>query len=98
MKVIKGPHDALVDTLHQQQVVIYIDPASDTPAAHCSTAQSAGWDGETLTLDSGDRTRNGSVLHAASERYPLDRPNQQFMRCYGFSHICPACEIFSIDA
>jgi hypothetical protein len=98
MKTIKEHNNALVDTLDQQQMVIYIDPASGTPGAHRSTAQIHDWDGETLALDSGERIRNGYVLNAASERHPIDRPNQQFTRWYGFSYVFPACEIFSIDS
>ncbi|HEY7020953.1 MAG TPA: DUF3179 domain-containing (seleno)protein [Ktedonobacterales bacterium] len=97
MKAIKSQNNALVDTLNEQQMVIYIDPASGAPGAHRSTAQIHGWDGATLTLDSGERIRNGYVLNAASERHPIDRPNQQFTRWYGFSYMFPACEIFSRD-
>jgi Protein of unknown function (DUF3179) len=96
MRTIKGQQNALVDTLNQQQIVVYIDPVSGAPAAHCSAAQVAGWDGETLVLDSGERIRNGYVLNAASEQHPLDRPNQQFTRWYGFSYMFPACEIFAV--
>jgi len=96
MRAIKGQQNALVDTLDQQQMVVYIDPVSGTPVAHCTAAQIAGWEGETLALDSGERIRNGYVLDAASERHPLDRPYQQFTRWYGFSYMFPACEIFTV--
>jgi hypothetical protein len=96
MRTIKDQNNALVDTLNQQQIVVYIDPVAGTPVAHRSTAQIQGWDGETLALDSGERMRNGYVLDAASERHPLDRPNQQFTRWYGFSCMFPACEIFTV--
>jgi Protein of unknown function (DUF3179) len=96
MKAIKSQNNALIDTLGQQQIVVYIDPATGTPAAHRCTAQIQGWDGDMLALDSGERIRNGCVLTAASELQPLDRPNQQFTRWYGFSYLFPACEIFSM--
>lgn len=97
MKTIKDQNNALVDTLNQQQIVVYIDPASGTPGAHRSTSQIQGWDGDALALDSGERIHNGYVLNAASEKHPIDRPNQQFTRWYGFSYMFPACEIFSRD-
>ena len=97
MKTIKNQNNALVDTLNQQQIVVYIDPASGTPGAHRSTSQIQGWDGDALALDSGERIHNGYVLNAASEKHPIDRPNQQFTRWYGFSYMFPACEIFSRD-
>ncbi len=97
MNTIRGQNNALTDTLNQQRMVIYIDPTSGAPAAHRSTAQIQGWDGDTLALDSGERIRNGYVLNAASEKHPLDRPNQQFTRWYGFSYMFPACEVFSRD-
>lgn len=97
MNTIKDQHNALIDTLNQQRMVVYIDPTSGTPGAHRTTAQIQGWDGDTLALDSGERIRDGYVLNAASEKYPIDRPNQQFTRWYGFSYMFPACEIFSIE-
>jgi hypothetical protein len=98
IRTIKSHQNALTDTLGQQQIVVYIDPVSGTPAAHRTTAQIQGWEGETLALDSGERIRNGYVLDAAAEQHPLDRPQQQFTRWYGFSYMFPACEIFSIDS
>jgi Protein of unknown function (DUF3179) len=97
MKTIKEQNNALVDTLNQQQIVVHIDPVSGTPGAHRSTAQIQGWDGETLLLESGERICNGYVVNAAAEKHPIDRPNQQFTRWYGFSYLFPACEIFSLD-
>jgi Protein of unknown function (DUF3179) len=96
MRTIKSQQNALLDTFGQQQIVVYIDPATGTPAAHRTTAQIAGWDGDSLVLDSGERICNGRVLTAAAEQQPLDRPNQQFTRWYGFSYLFPACEIFSL--
>jgi uncharacterized protein DUF3179 len=98
MRTIKSQQNALLDTLGQQQIVVYIDPVSGTPAAHRCIAQIQGWDGDMLALDSGERIRNGCVVNAASEQHPLDRPNQQFTRWYGFSYMFPACEIFAMDS
>jgi hypothetical protein len=42
MKTIKGQNNALVDTLNQQRMVIYIDPVSGSPGAHRTTAQIQG--------------------------------------------------------
>src|SRR5215831_7911796 len=96
MRTIKSQQNALIDTLGQQQIVVYIDPVSGTPAAHRCTAQFARWDGDSLALDAAERIRNGQVLNVASEQHPLDRPNQQFTRWYGFSYMFPACEIFTV--
>ena len=94
MKTLKDQQSALVDTLNQQQIVVYIDPVSGAPGAHRTTAQIQGWDRDTLVLDSGERIRDGYMLNEASERHPIDRPNEQFTRWYGFSYMFPACEIF----
>jgi hypothetical protein len=96
MRTIKSQQNALIDTLGQQQIVVYIDPATGTPAAHRCAAQFARWDADSLELDTGERIRNGQVLTAAAEHHPLDRPNQQFTRWYGFSYMFPACEIVSM--
>ncbi|HEY1391301.1 MAG TPA: DUF3179 domain-containing (seleno)protein [Ktedonobacterales bacterium] len=97
MNTIRDQNNALIDTLDQQRMVIYIDPTSSTPAAHRTTSRIQGWDDDTLVLDSGERIRNGCVLNAASEQHLIDRPNQQFTRWFGFSYMFPACEIFSSD-
>jgi hypothetical protein len=93
LKTIKDQNNALVDTLNQQRMVVYIDPVSGAPEAHRTSAQIQGWEGETLVLDSGEQICNGYMLKAASEKQPIDRPNQQFTRWYGFSYMFPACEI-----
>jgi hypothetical protein len=95
MKTIRTQQNALVDTLAGQQLVVYIDPVSGAPGAHRSSAQIRGWDGDTLKLDSGEQIRNGYVVTGAADRHPIDRPNQQFTRWYGFSYVFPACELFS---
>ena len=97
MKVLRAHHNALVDILNQQRMVIFIDPVSGAPGAHRTTAQIQGWEGDTLVLDSGERIRDGYVLTGAAERHPADRPNQQFTRWYGFSYMFPACQIYSRD-
>jgi len=96
LKTIKEQQNAVVDTLNQQRMVVYIDPVSGAPGAHRTSAQIQGWEGDTLVLDSGERICNGYVLNGASEKLPLDRPNQQFTRWYGFSYMFPACEIAAI--
>jgi uncharacterized protein DUF3179 len=98
MQTINAHHNALIDTLNQQPIVIYIDPITATPTAHRTTARIQGWDGDALVLDSGERIRNGQVLTATAEHRPVDRPNQQFTRWFGFSCMFPACDIFSRDS
>lgn len=94
LKVIRERNNAFEDTLGGNQVIIYIDPVSQVPAAHCSSNDIIGWDGNDLVLTSGERIRNGHVLNAAFEKQALRRPNQQFTRWYGFSYMFPKCEIF----
>jgi hypothetical protein len=96
LRTIKSQQNAVGDTLGQQQIVVYIDPVTWTPAANRTAAQITGWDGDALVLDSGERIRNGHVLTTVAEHRSLDRPNQQFTRWYGFSYMFPACEILSL--
>jgi hypothetical protein len=48
MTTITDQQNALVDTLHHQRMVVYIDPVSGTLGAHRTTAQIQGWEGDTL--------------------------------------------------
>ncbi len=95
LRSINTSNNAILDTLNQQQILVYVDPATHVPIAHISSARIQGWDNDVLVLESGERIHNGYVLNGASEKTPVERPNQQFTRWYGFSYMFPNCEIYA---
>jgi hypothetical protein len=95
VQTINANGNAIVDTLNQQQILVYIDPATHVPTAHISTSHIQGWDNDVLILESGERIHNGYVLNGDSQKTPIERPNQQFTRWYGFSYMFPNCEIYA---
>ena len=95
LETIRTNQNALVDTLNGEPIVAFIDSASKTPAAHYTSTAIQGWEDDSLMLDSGERLLNGFVYPAdGSEPLPLNRPNQQFTRWFGFSYLFPDCEIY----
>jgi Protein of unknown function (DUF3179) len=94
IEFIRANDNAILDTLNQQQILVYIDSATQVPTAHISVSQIQGWENDMLVLESGERVHNGYVLHGDSKKTPIERPNQQFTRWYGFSYMFPNCEIY----
>ncbi len=95
VQTINANGNAIVDTLNQQQILVYIDPATHVPTAHISASHIQGWDNDVLILESGEGIHNGYVLYGDSQKAPIERPNQQFTRWYGFSYMFPNCEIYA---
>jgi len=92
---LKAQGNALIDTLDQEKLVIFVDPTAQVPIAHRCNASSCTWDGDTLVLDTGERIHNGYVQTPSSEKQKNDAPDQQFVRWYAFSYKFPNCEIFA---
>lgn len=94
METLKNQDNALIDTLDQESLVIFVDPVAQVPMAHHCNADSYHWDGDTLVLNTGERIRNGYVQMTSSEKRQIDAPDQQFVRWYAFAYKFPGCEIF----
>lgn len=92
---LKAHDNALIDTLGQEKILVFVDPATHVPAAHRCSARSFSWEGNTLVLDTGERIRNGFVQVGESGERTLDTPAQQFVRWFAFAWKFPSCEIYS---
>ena len=93
-QTIRAHGNALIDTLSQEKLLIYIDPTTHVPAAHRSAASSFAWEGNTLVLDTGERILNGFAQKDLSEKRPLDAPEHQFVRWFAFAFKFPDCDIY----
>ena len=87
--------NAIIDELDGQGLVVYIDPASQTPTAIYAEPSSTHWENDELHLDTTDVIRHGRVYKANGEETLPQRPHQQFTRWYGFSYTFPNCEIYT---
>ena len=85
---------AFLDRLDGRTVLIYMDQASNTPAAvYVKSAHATTKDNDVL-LDNGEVIRSGVLLDRAGKRLPMERPQQIFTRWYGFALTFPGTEIF----
>jgi hypothetical protein len=94
-QMLKEHDNAVIDTLGQERLLVYVDPVTHVPAAHRCNASSYRWEGDTLVLDTGERIHNGFVQIGFSEKRALDAPNQQFVRWYAFAFKFPDCGIYN---
>lgn len=91
-------NNVVFDTLQGRRVLLYIDPASDTPSAMYIDAdvQSATWIGDALRLNTGATIRDTALSDAHGVRQKVERPMQLFVRWYSFAFAFPNCEIYSV--
>ena len=86
---------AVVDSLGGRGLLVYIDPASGTPAAFYTDAGGCTWRGGDLLLDNAQAVREGRLCNADSgTALESERPMQMFTRWYGFACTFPGCDIF----
>ena len=85
---------AVIDELDGRWILVYVDPATFTPAALFVDARSATLEGREVRLDTGGVVRDELLYDAGGTRTDADRPQQFFSRWYGFALTFPEPEIF----
>jgi hypothetical protein len=91
---IRERGEAFIDRIGGRTLLVYIESASNTPAALFVDAKSASREGEGVRLDDGSTVRDGIWLDRRGQRRSADRPAQMFTRWYGFALTFAGCEIF----
>ena len=94
MARIREHAGAFLDRLDGHGVLIYIDQASDTPAALFVNSLHVSEQNNEIVLDGGLVVRQGVLLDRTGKRVPMERPQQIFTRWYGFALTFPESEIF----
>ena len=94
MSVIRDYGGAFLDRLDGRTVLIYVDQASDTPAAIYVNSTRAITKNSDILLDNGAVIRSGVLLDRAGKRLTMERPQQIFTRWYGFALTFPGGEVF----
>jgi len=86
----------IVDTFDDRPLIVYLDPASGLPEAFYIHDPMVSWLGDDLVVKSSGVIRHG-VLYPSDDSAPrpLERPDQLFVRWYGFAFTFPGCEIYS---
>ena len=85
---------ALLDTVDGRGVLVFMDPATYTPAAFFTNASTASLQDRDIHLEGGRVVKLG-VLHGRDgTRVDTERPQQLFSRWYGFALTFPEPDIF----
>ena len=88
-------HDNLiVDQFDGRSLIVYIDPESSLPEAFYIASAEVRWMGDDLSIKGVGTIRHGVLYPPAHESQHLERPDQLFMRWYGFAFTFPNCEIY----
>jgi len=85
---------ALIDHVNGRSLLVYIDPATSTPAAMFVNSAGARLERSTVRLDAGT-VRDGVLLDSRRRRIETERPQQVFTRWYGFSLTFPGTSVYS---
>jgi len=85
----------VIDTLNGLRLMAYIDPDSGLPEAVYIADHDVIARGDELVVKSVGVIKHGVLLPANGEPQHLERPDQLFVRWYGFAFTFPGCEIYA---
>ncbi len=94
MEIIRHRGEAMIDSIGNRKVLIYIDPEMFVPAALFVDSNTAKLQGKEIRLDSGAVLRSGVLVGRDGKPVPAERPQQIFTRWYGFALTFPESEVF----
>ena len=89
---------AIIDTIDNHRILVYIDPQTHTPTAIYSNALSFWWTGDILHLNSGAKIENGNYYNKNGEKIKIEYPRQVFTRWYGFAYTFKDCHIYKPES
>ena len=91
---IRERDGAFIDQLDGQNVLIFMDPDTYTPAALFVDASGASLSGKEIRLDGGAVLRSGALYDSDGSRRTVERPQQLFTRWYGFALTFPDTRVY----
>lgn len=91
---LRAQGGAVVDTLGDRRVLVFVDPVSHSPVAGHTQAHDCRWQGEDLLLDTNDVVRDLHRVQPDGSTHPFELLPQLFTRWYGFAATFPGCEIY----
>jgi hypothetical protein len=96
MERIRERGEAFVDQVGGRNVLVYVEPVSNTPAAIYvdGAVKSAKREDQEVRLDNGASVRSGVLRDRQGREHPVERPQQIFTRWYGFALTFPGPEVY----
>lgn len=94
MDVLREKGRALIDTIGERRVLVFIDPGAHAPVAARVEATECRWDRDDLVLDDGSVVRDMTLEGPSGVSQPLELFPHLFTRWYGFSATFPGCDIY----
>lgn len=85
---------AIIDTIDDKQVLVYIDPITSTPSAMYVNAKKAKMKGKDILLGNGQIVRSGVLINQDNETLKTEHPQHIFTRWYGYALSFPNPEIY----
>ena len=93
-KMIKENGNYLFDKLNGKNLLIYVSSSTYTPSAiFLQEIDDASFSGDKLFFANGKYITAGNLYSSKKEKIDIDKPNQIFLRWYGFVTTFPNCKI-----
>ncbi|MBC8100403.1 MAG: DUF3179 domain-containing protein [Armatimonadetes bacterium] len=92
---VNAADNALIDTIEGQQLLVYVDPETNSLRALLTEATSLRWSREQLILDTGDYLADALLYTRTGTVMKQQHPTQWLVRWYGFALMFPGCEVYS---
>ena len=93
-KMIKENGNYLFDKLNGKNLLIYISPSTFTPSAiYLKEIDDASFSGNKLIFSNGEYITGGNLYSSKKAKIDVEKPNQIFLRWYGFVSTFPSCKI-----
>ncbi|WGK69745.1 DUF3179 domain-containing (seleno)protein [Candidatus Haliotispira prima] len=98
-KIIKEHGNYLFDKLNGKDILVYISPTTDIPSAiYIKELNNLSFSEDTLILSNGNYIKGGNLYSSNETKLDVNKPNQVFLRWYGFVLTFPNCEVFHYPA
>ncbi|MBN2224238.1 MAG: DUF3179 domain-containing protein [Deltaproteobacteria bacterium] len=92
--IIKKKGRLLTDEFEGRQLLVYLDPGSNVPAAVFIKGGSARWEEDAIVLSDGKVVRDGALWDNAGNQLFTHRPMQLVSRWFGFALTFPGCRVY----
>ncbi|UCC64311.1 MAG: DUF3179 domain-containing protein [Anaerolineae bacterium] len=93
-ETLQAQGSALINELDGQRTVVYVDPTSGVPSCLYTEARHCSWQGDALSLDTGESLRGAILYDAQGTIRAAGRPRQSITCWYTYAFTFPGGEIY----